>query len=184
MRHVNRQPAQSTLGSRWFPAIQNLDHQTVLALLHSPRRAVLTRLALKVSASADGWLYLLLLPLILLLRPQQATELAGAAVAAFGIERCLYFSFKNTFRRNRPPAAIAGFKAVITASDRFSLPSGHTSAAFLCVTFLCLALSWLLLPLYLWAAAVGASRVVLGVHFPSDTVLGALLGSSVAILVI
>lgn len=184
MRGVNRQPVQSTLGSRWFPAIQGLDHLTVLALLHSPRRAVLTRLALKLSASADGWLYLLLLPLIVLFKPQQADELVTAALAAFGLERCLYFTFKNTFRRNRPPAAIAGFTAVITASDRFSLPSGHTSAAFLCVTFLCLALSWLFLPLYLWAAAVGASRVVLGVHFPSDTVLGALLGSSVALFVI
>lgn len=184
MRGVNRIPEQRKPGSGCLPAIQSLDHATVLALLHSPNRATLTRLALKVSASADGWLYLLLLPLILLFRPQQAAELVSAALAAFGLERCLYFTFKNTFRRNRPPAAIAGFQAAITASDRFSLPSGHTSAAFLCATFLCLALGWLFLPLYLWATAVGASRVVLGVHFPSDTVLGAVLGSSVAVLVL
>jgi undecaprenyl-diphosphatase len=39
----------------------------------------------------------------------------------------------------------------------------------------------LLLPLICWAALVGFSRVVLGVHFPTDTLVGMALGVSVAL---
>jgi len=39
----------------------------------------------------------------------------------------------------------------------------------------------LLLPLLIWSTLVGFSRVVLGVHFPTDTVVGMALGISVAV---
>jgi undecaprenyl-diphosphatase len=184
MPGVNRQHLHVQDGSGLFPTLQSLDTRTILAVLQLPHRARLTSIARKLSRSADGWYYLLLLPLIALIKPQQAREYIALVLAAFALERSLYFILKNSFRRRRPPAAIAGFQSVITASDRFSLPSGHTSAAFLCTTFLCCGLSWLFAPLYLWASGVGASRVVLGVHFPTDIVLGALLGSSVALYIL
>ena len=165
--------------------IQACDIRSVQYLCRLPNRDLLTRISLKISFTADGWLYITLLPvIILIIKPAQAREYLDLAVTAFTLERLLYYLFKNTIKRQRPPAAIDGFRAVITASDRFSLPSGHTSAAFLTITFLCFAISPLFLPLYLWAASVGMSRIVLGVHFPSDILLGALLGSSIALIVV
>jgi undecaprenyl-diphosphatase len=160
--------------------LQDLDTRTFLSFFQSQYQVTLTQLALLVSASANGWCYAILVPLCILLRPEQARELLTLALLAFGAERTLYFVLKNTVRRRRPPAAIAGIQSLIRAADEFSLPSGHTSAAFLFVTLLCLALSPLFAPLYLWAAAVGVSRVVLGVHFFTDVFMGAVLGTTIA----
>ncbi len=164
--------------------IQSFDTRSFLALSRHPRRLLLSRISLLLSATADGWCYLLLVPLSLLAKPDTAQHILRLALWAFGVERACYFVLKNTLRRRRPQQSLAGFTASITPADKFSLPSGHTSAAFLFVTLLCLMLSPLFMPLYLWAAMVGGSRVMLGVHYPSDIVSGALLGTSIAVSVV
>ena len=63
-----------------------------------------------------------------------------------------------------------------------SFPSGHTSAAFLMVTLLVLFYGPIFAIFYLWAGSVALSRLVLGVHFPTDVLVGSLLGSSIAFL--
>jgi membrane-associated phospholipid phosphatase len=63
-----------------------------------------------------------------------------------------------------------------------SFPSGHTSSAF--ATAISISLSYpkwyIITPLYLWAGTVGYSRMELGVHYPSDVLAGALIGSGSA----
>jgi len=164
--------------------IQSFDTKACLSLAGQSRPISLATLARRISATADGWLYLMLVPLALLLKPQAARQIVYTSLIAFTVERLCYLVLKNTIRRQRPQQALAGFTARIKPSDRFSLPSGHTSAAFLFVTLLCTLLTPLFLPLYLWSAMVGGSRVVLGVHYPTDTLMGALLGTSVALSVI
>lgn len=133
-----------------------------------------------VSRSADGHLYLLL-GAYLYLREGWDSPLLQTALLAFLIERPLYFLLKNGFKRNRPQAALQGYNSLVTPSDQFSFPSGHTSAAFMMATMIGFYVPGLLPPLMLWAALVGFSRVVLGVHFPTDTLMGMALGIGVAI---
>lgn len=74
------------------------------------------------------------------------------------------------------------FEALIKPSDQFSFPSGHTMAAFLLATLVHLSFDASAVGVYLWAILVGCSRVVLGVHFPSDVVAGAVIGVLIALI--
>jgi undecaprenyl-diphosphatase len=163
-------------------------HTTDLWLFHwcGARRfaSIFIRLSRTISKSADGGVYLLFLVGFGAVAQQQAIPFIKAILLAFILERCIYFVLKNSFKRNRPADSISGFESVIVPSDQFSFPSGHTSAAFLFAVFLSY-LFPLASPLFFfWASSVALSRVFLGVHFPFDTVIGALLGSSIALFVI
>jgi undecaprenyl-diphosphatase len=133
-----------------------------------------------LSKTGDGQLYLCVIG-TLYWHEGIESHCLQAVLLAFLIERPAYFVLKNGLKRNRPEAAIINFHSIITPSDQFSFPSGHTSAAFMMATLLGYYFPLSMIPLYCWAALVGFSRVVLGVHFPTDTLVGALLGICTAL---
>jgi undecaprenyl-diphosphatase len=158
--------------------IQDFDRHWLLLLQES--QGAVARHRRLISRSADGELYLAIAMLLGLLTSAGDVFLLHM-LFAFAIERVVYWCMKNTLRRKRPADALANFQSHIVASDEFSFPSGHSCAAFLFVTLLLLHFGLWLLPLYIWSAAVAMSRVYLGVHFPTDTVVGAVLGTSIAL---
>lgn len=144
------------------------------------RSNAVTRFTRAVSRTADGWLYVLGPLLYLVYNGRGAAGLIEVTAAAFALERPLYLFLKKHFKRRRPPEAIEGFTSIIVASDQFSFPSGHTSGAFLMITVVAGVLGAPFAVMYVWAMAVGLSRLLLGVHFPSDIVAGALMGTTLA----
>lgn len=101
-------------------------------------------------------------------------------LAIGGTNLLIYWQLKHWTGRERPYAQCGQISACVKALDRFSFPSGHTLHA---VSF-----TWVLAhhyPAYgvlLWGftATVAVSRVVLGLHYPSDVIVGALIGFSTA----
>ena len=141
------------------------------------------RLVRSISRTGDGYAQVAVPLVAWAMLPQLDTLFLQAVALAFTLERALYLVLKNTLRRQRPPAVIPDFTSLVKASDKFSFPSGHTMAAFLLAGLMTSHLGLVALPLYGWAAAVGTSRVLLGVHFPSDIIAGATIGSAIALLI-
>jgi membrane-associated phospholipid phosphatase len=84
---------------------------------------------------------------------------------------------------NRPrPFVTWSFIEKESSGGSPSFPSGHTSEAFALATSLSLTYpKWYVIgPSFLWAGAVGYSRMDLGVHYPSDVLAGAILGAGCA----
>ena len=161
-------------------SIHRWDVVTLQRVTHSEIRKASVRLARIVSRTGDGWFYPLVPVCLYLLGYNDIGTFTITLLVAFGVERCLYFLVKNGFKRRRPDDVLPGYRSMIVASDEFSFPSGHTSAAFLLVTALTLSFGGAFLALYVWAIGVGASRVILGVHFPSDIIIGASMGTVIA----
>lgn len=149
---------------------------------HSHHRFILAVKA--VSKSGDGYMQIALPLGLWLLGQQNGEAFFWLTCLAFSIERPIYFVLKNTLKRQRPPQVIPCFQSLVTPSDKFSFPSGHTMAAFLLAGLVIYYFGIIAVGIYLWAISVGISRVVLGVHFPTDILAGAFLGTLIAYLVV
>jgi undecaprenyl-diphosphatase len=102
-----------------------------------------------------------------------------AIVGAVGI--AVYKWLKRRTLRPRPYQVRAAIRCGTDPLDQFSFPSGHTLHAVgfaILMTAYHPALGWLVWP---FTALVAASRVVLGLHYPTDVLAGAAIGAALAL---
>ncbi|MGZ4117751.1 MAG: phosphatase PAP2 family protein, partial [Bacteroidia bacterium] len=90
---------------------------------------------------------------------------------------------KYTVNRPRPFVTYPDIEKRASAGSK-SFPSGHTSDSFALATSLSLAFPkwYVIAPSYIWACSVAYSRMDLGVHYPSDVLAGAVIGSGSAFI--
>ncbi|HVB50093.1 MAG TPA: phosphatase PAP2 family protein [Burkholderiales bacterium] len=159
--------------------IQRWDERVCLRFNRALRYRVLLGTFRAVSRLGDGVFWYALM-LGLLLSPAHAAP-AVAHMALVGLAcSVLYKLLKRGASRPRPYQVHSAIAVGASPLDRFSFPSGHTlhAVAFTLVALVHYpALATLLVPFTL---LVALSRVVLGLHYPSDVLAGALIGAALA----
>jgi undecaprenyl-diphosphatase len=160
--------------------LQRCDEWLCVRINGASRHAVVLRLFRAVSWLGDGIIWYALMLALLVQRGAEAAypvlhmALVGLACTA------TYRVLKQSTSRPRPYQAVPAIVVGATPLDAYSFPSGHTLHA---VAFTMVAASHypaLAGLLSGFTALVAVSRVILGLHYPSDVAAGALVGGAIA----
>ena len=135
-----------------------------------------------VSRLGDGVFWYLLIAVMPLLAPQSGWRISLQMLLTGAVGLALYKILKRQLVRERPFIALIGIECLMPPLDRYSFPSGHTLHAVLFTSLAAAQLPALGLLLMPFAILVALSRVVLGLHYPTDVLVGAALGAALAAL--
>jgi len=158
------------------------EYELCCRLNRGAHRALPRRVFQIASRLGDGIVWYVLILALPVLYGASAVRLAIAMAFTGLLGVVLYTLLKRLFVRERPFITHQGISQAAAPLDRYSFPSGHTLHA-VCFTWQAGAhfpeLAWVLLPL---TALIAASRVVLGLHYPTDVLAGASIGAALAAL--
>jgi undecaprenyl-diphosphatase len=137
---------------------------------------------LGATRGGDGWLWYAMGLAILLFGGENRLAALGAAGLAAILSILLFIWLKRFAARPRPCQIEPHCWATLLPPDQFSFPSGHTMTAFAVATPLLLFYPTLTIGLLFCAISIATSRILLGMHFLSDVLAGALIGTGLGYL--
>ncbi len=137
---------------------------------------------ISATRGGDGWLWYAMGLAILVLGGKTRFEAVGAAGLASMLSVLLFQWLKRLTGRRRPCEIEPHCWATLLPPDQFSFPSGHTMTAFAVAIPLLLFYPTLTIGLLFCAVSIAISRVLLGMHFLSDVVAGAAIGTALGYL--
>ena len=160
--------------------LNDWDRQLCIRINRGSRSRLVRQGFRVVSRLGDGifW-YALMLALLMAFR-SDAVPAVMHMIGAGLICTLLYKILKRKSSRPRPYQVHSDVVCAGEVLDQFSFPSGHTLHA---VGFSVVAIAYfpaLIMLLLPFTLLVAASRVVLGLHYPSDVLAGALIGTLIA----
>jgi undecaprenyl-diphosphatase len=124
----------------------------------------------------DGWLWYVMALIVAFVGGPDRWVAIGACGMAAAAGTLLFLFLKRKTGRRRPCAIAPHCWATLLPPDQFSFPSGHTITAFAVAVPASLFYPSLAVGVYFCAVSIALSRILLGMHFLSDVVVGAALG--------
>jgi len=166
-----------TLPGHMLDYISTRDHR-LMRRVHRWRPPRWFRLwMILATRGGDGWLWYGMSAVVLVLGGATRYEAVTAAWMAIGAGALLFLIAKKVTGRKRPIALERHCWATLLPPDQFSFPSGHTITAFAFTLAMGSFYPHLIGLLLFFALSVATSRIMLGMHFLSDVVIGAILGA-------
>lgn len=172
----------------FLQSVQNLDGEILLQIQQHLRTDMLTPLMKFVTFLGNGgWFWILCAVVLLTIPKTRKTGYAAVLSLIFGVI-VTNLLLKNIVARPRPFAEIEALIPLIAKPTDFSFPSGHTTASFaVALVMLRMLPKKIGIPAVVLAALVAFSRLYLGVHYPTDVLVGfvvALVGSLLAVWIV
>ncbi len=156
------------------------ERSVALWMHRASARAWVVRLLDVVSRFGDGWLWYAVIVCLPWAGGPVGTSASVRMIGVGIVDLVVYKIIKRWIARPRPYCTCPGIRACARSLDEFSFPSGHTlhSVAF----SLILTVYYPMFALFVWpfTLLVAVSRIVLGLHYPSDVIVGALIGAVTA----
>jgi undecaprenyl-diphosphatase len=169
------------MAGRIEQAFQRVDHAELRLcryLNSSSDVDAVRRLFKAVSWLGDGWFWYALIAMLPMIYGDRGWTPAAHLALTGAVGLLLYKIIKGRAVRERPFVTHSVIHCASAPLDRYSFPSGHTLHA---VSFTVLMVGYFpewAWPLSTFAVLIALSRVILGLHYPSDVAAGALLGGS------
>jgi undecaprenyl-diphosphatase len=135
---------------------------------------------LAATRAGDGWLWYAIGVVVLIFGGPERFRAVAAGMLAAGTGILFFRAVKKATGRKRPCTYEPHCWARLLPPDQFSFPSGHTITAFSVAVSLASFYPDAAIGLVFCAASVAVSRIVLGMHFLSDVLAGAAIGTALA----
>jgi undecaprenyl-diphosphatase len=160
--------------------IQRWDRRVCVRLNRTLRFWAVLHAFRAISWLGDGifW-YSVILALLLTYERDAAAAVLHMALAGM-VCTLIYKAVKRGTLRPRPYEVLSVIARGAPPLDAFSFPSGHTLHAVAFTLVATAYFPWLAVLLVPFTLLVAASRIILGLHYPSDVLAGALIGAAIA----
>jgi undecaprenyl-diphosphatase len=155
----------------------NVDGGALLFIQEYLRNPFLNRIMIFITTLGDGGAVWIAATMALLI-PKKTRKIGiMSALALLSSLLINNYLIKNLVQRPRPFVTFEELRIIIPTPSEYSFPSGHTASSFAAASVFYRHLPKKLgIPAIVLAGLIGASRLYVGVHYPTDVLAGIITG--------